>query len=109
MVGSDGASGDSASAQEGGSGGVQGSCDSRAASGSCTEHAGYDMATLGVLQSGCASSMGTWSASACPRTGAVGGCRTTSGGSTDTQWAYQGDAAMLRSFCAMGGGTFVSP
>jgi hypothetical protein len=68
--------------------GVDGSCDTRAANGVCTDYTGPANVIAEYKTTGC--SPGTWSAGACDRTGVVGGCQQTdaSTGLTYTQWEY---------------------
>jgi hypothetical protein len=87
--------------------------------GSCTQNQGgvtictettitaATQAICGAFDGGTPS--GTFSASSCPRVGAVGGCMISATGGSATSWAYAGSADELRARCAAQGGTFVTP
>ena len=91
-----------------------GSCNVNSTSqgGYCQEYTA-EADVLAVYQSSCPQAGGVYSASACTRTGAVGGCRTTNASPqiTITNWFYSASGATAQSVMQAcdGSGTFVAP
>lgn len=63
--------------------------------GTCTEFQDYPRTDSSRLMNNCVSASGTWSSSACSRTGALGGCRTRAPGSTASSTVWYYDSSML--------------
>ena len=106
-----GGCGSGSSGNDGGGGGsctsVQGSCTVAAG---CIEYANYP-STAGA-QTACTQNGGTFSSSACSRSGAVGGCRQMVSSLCNTTWYYTSSglsAAQVQAACSASGTTFVSP
>jgi hypothetical protein len=73
----------------------------------CIDFANYPSAS--GAQTACTQSGGTFSSSACSRSGVVGGCRQTIGSLCNTTWYSGITEAQVRTACSAIGGTFVSP
>jgi hypothetical protein len=89
---------------------LNGSCRPNGAA-RCNEHAGLPAADELRFASACQDdNLGIWmQASACDRSGAVGGCRYLDGTACMVRWEYEGTAADYLSDCADGGGTWITP
>ncbi len=89
---------------------VQGSCDHRpSGSTDCLDLEGYPASEIMRLESECVARAETWSSSACPRAGVIGGCRYEAAGMINTYWFYSGDVTAAMTSCTMGGARWVSP
>jgi len=92
-------------------GSVNGSC--RRNNGlDCDDYTNLSASELDTVERACGNNnIGTWTAgSACSRTGAVGGCRTTVGAAAcQVYWAYTGTVADAMSECAGDHGDWIAP
>jgi hypothetical protein len=102
--------------QDGTSGGITGSCDSRtlsAATPYCQEFRAPTAAVIDVYKTACGG--GKWADAGCPHAQALGGCQTKSPEVTLITWYYVGGpystADQIKQVCTSGSsaGTFVAP